>query len=210
MPLLLSRELDNGLRLGVWQIREPEPWFLQQVHMNAEESQELSLLRSRDKREQRLAYRMVLSALLKPARFSISYDEHRKPYLHGYPGHISVSHSCEMAAAIYHPLQPVGIDIEKVSPRLLPLTDKFVALSECLEISGDRSDEVLTLLWSAKEALYKMDGKRGLHFNRDLIVQGLAARAQGKLRGQVMRGIHTGEHPLAWEKLGDYVMVHNL
>jgi phosphopantetheinyl transferase len=208
MPLLLSRELDTGLRLGVWKIREHESWFLEQLPLSAEELAELRLMRSQDKREQRLAWRMVISLILGHNSFTIDYDEHRKPHLRGIPGHISVSHSGELAAALYHPSHPAGIDVEKISPRLTALTDKYLSLSECMDASPLRSDELLTIIWSAKEALYKLDGRKGLHFNRDLRIGRLGHYHSGRLSGHILCGEHQGEYPLAWERLEDYVMVY--
>lgn len=210
MPLILEKNIDSGLKMGVWQIKEAEEWFLGNMWLKPEERSDLQQLKSRTKREQRLAYRMVLIHLLGRNDFLITYDENRKPYLSGITGHISVSHSGDLAAAMINMNKPAGIDIEQVSPRILPLSERFLSLQECMNSGGRKDPGMLTLYWGAKEALYKMDGKKGLVFKEDLIIDDFPLRESGRLSGIIKRGSLSGQHRLEYQHILDYVLVHTL
>ena len=210
MPLLLERVINGDLRLGVWDIREPEEWFLSHLTLPDSERDALLRLGSKAKRVQRLAYHLVLAGLLGRNDFSLIYDQHGKPHIQGIDGHISVSHSGDRAAAMIHFHRPAGIDIEKVTDRIFNVSERFVSHEECIAMGGDISASGLTLIWSAKEALYKMDGKRGLIFGTDLIIRGLHEERQGRLRGLILCVSMKGSYPLAFERMDEYILVHTL
>ncbi len=86
-------------------------------------------------------------------------DSAGKPFLEGNNFHFSLSHTQGYAAAVIHPKKPIGIDIELVSTKLSRVAYKFLSISELKE-AGD-SLEKLCVYWAAKEALYKLHGKKG-------------------------------------------------
>ena len=88
------------------------------------------------------------------------------PYLIGSQGNISFSHTANWQALLYHPSEQVGVDIERLQARILPLTAKFLVPSE-REFATDILQA--TLAFSAKEALFKA---KGLPF-RDLIIHSI-------------------------------------
>lgn len=67
---------------------------------------------------------------------------------------VSVSHSRRLAGvAVCHDGTPVGLDIEQPRPQLLRIASRFMSRHERLAY-GSRLP-LLTLVWSAKEAVYK-------------------------------------------------------
>lgn len=209
MPLISEMKPSHGVHLGIWKIAEDEDWFLAHIPLQKEERDILLQLKSPALRLQRLAYRMVLQHIVGTG-VRLFYDAHRKPHLKDVPAFISVSHAGEMAAAIYSTTHPVGIDIEKVSPRIFRLSEKFLSLEECIGQADRSSAETLTLYWSAKEALYKKDGKKGLIFKEDLRIDPFELGQEGVLQGHILRGKLEGRHPLAYHHLQDYVLVYTL
>jgi phosphopantetheinyl transferase len=207
MPLIYQNLSPSGIQLGIWQIKEDEDWLLSHIPLQEEEKTVLLKLKSPALRIQRLAYRMVLKQLLGNA-VSLFYDAYRKPHLKDLPGFISVSHSGEMAAAIYSQNHPVGIDIERINERIFPLSEKFLSLEECIGQADQTSAERLTLYWSAKEVLYKKDGKKGLIFKEDLHIDPFELSEKGLMLGHIRRGAMQGTHPLAFFRLQDYVLVY--
>lgn len=210
MPLILEKKISSDLAIGVWQVKEAEEWFLGQTWLSAMEREDLAMLKSKAKREQRLAYRMVLIHLLGRHDFIIKYDQHHKPHLENIPGHISVSHSGELAAAMINQRSPAGIDIERISNRILSLSEKFLSLQECINSGGRKNADLLTLYWGAKEALYKMDGKKGLTFKEDLLIDDFTPAQEGVLTGRITRGMLSGSHTLEYQHIRDYVLVHTV
>jgi len=61
-----------------------------------------------------------------------------------------------------------GIDLEKIDQRIARVKHKFMNKSE-FDFAGDEKQiELQTLIWSAKEALYKVYGKKELDFKDHL------------------------------------------
>lgn len=86
-------------------------------------------------------------------RVEIGYKETGQPYLIGKPGSfLSVSHAKGWFALIVG-TQPVGVDIQTYSPRLIQGQDYFRNEREA-RFSED--EKALHLIWGAKEAFYKL------------------------------------------------------
>ena len=84
----------------------------------------------------------------------------KKPYLVDEKYHFSISHYGSYAAAIVSSTSRVGVDVEKASPTIEKIRNKFLSPLESsiafegIEKSGHRLRQ-LTLLWSAKESIFK-------------------------------------------------------
>lgn len=210
MPFLFERNIENHIRLGLWKIESQEQSLFRQIRLSSEEHLALEQLKCFDKQNQRLAYRKVLIHLLGQNDFIIRYDEYRKPHLIGFDGHISVSHSGDMAAAMLNYKGPAGIDVERISPRISSISKRFLSIQEQEECGKDPENLRLTLYWSAKEALFKMDGKRILSFSNDIYIKPFNVQSPGIIFGQIKHGASPGTYALAWETFGDYVLVYTL
>ena len=108
---------------------------------------------------------LSVRALLKAVGIhqTIHYND-RKPYLDN--GYISISHSANMAAIIYNPDFPVGIDIEVVAPRIQRIATRAFSESELVAAADDL--EKLTILWNCKECVFKLANDEGIEF-REMI-----------------------------------------
>ena len=108
---------------------------------------------------------LSVRALLKAVGIhqTIHYND-RKPYLDN--GYISISHSANMAAIIYNPDFPVGIDIEVVAPRIQRIATRAFSESELAVATDDL--EKLTVLWNCKECVFKLANDDGIEF-REMI-----------------------------------------
>lgn len=97
-------------------------------------------------------------------------DDFGKPYLRGKGKHLSLSHCSKYAAGITGSL-PVGIDIEEITPRIERIAKRFVHDKEWEFIKKSKRIETLYILWSAKEALYKLYGKKAVDFKNHMIAR---------------------------------------
>ena len=99
-------------------------------------------------------------------------DEFGKPHLVGLPGSISLSHTGGWAAAVLHRSRPVGIDIEPIRDQFQRVVPRVLSVDEIAHANGDSGR--LAVYWCAKEALYKLYGKRNLTFREHLHVEPFA------------------------------------
>ncbi len=131
----------------------------------------------------RLITRAGLTALLK-------YTAAGKPFLTD-GRHISITHFDRTAALAVAPF-PIGLDGEMPDPRLLRVRNKFLHPDEHKHHHPDHL-MFLTRIWTAKEAVYKLAGRPGLVFARDIHVR----MATGSSSGQAhISGV--GDADLYW------------
>lgn len=101
--------------------------------------------------------------------FDLYYDKNGKPHLHD-GKHISITHSYTFTAIIVSD-QPVGIDIEKQRDKILRIAHKFTPIEEYYTLTNaDARMRKLTIVWGAKESLYKLYSQEGLSFLKHIDV----------------------------------------
>jgi 4'-phosphopantetheinyl transferase EntD len=179
MPLFYQHTINRNTKLGVWRIEEPEDFFLEKVPLKRNVSHP-------QKRLQHLAGRYLLPQLFTdfPLQEIIIADT-RKPFLENEKYHFSISHCGNFAAAIVSSKKRVGVDVEFVTPRIQNISHKFLSEEESLFFNEDYQQfleqwglkekmylEFLTLIWSAKEAIYKWYGKGEVDFKEHMQLNG--------------------------------------
>lgn len=162
MPLFYRDDLDENTRLAVWKIEEPEEFFSSTVSLQRE-------ITHPHKRLQQLAARYLLVMLYPDFPLDqITIASSRKPFLPDEKYHFSISHCGNFAAVIVSSVARVGIDVEYFTPRLHKIKYKFLHADELRFVNAQlpsQQTSLLTLLWSAKEAMYKWYGLGEVDFS---------------------------------------------
>ncbi len=171
MPLFYQHNINHEVKLAVWNITEDEDFFLQKVQLQKE-------IRHPHKRLQHLAGRYLLE-ILHPGfpLHLIEIAESNKPHLPDTEFHFSISHCGDYAAAIISENKIVGIDVELVTPKIELIKNKFLSPKELKLMStvpDKNRDQLLTLLWSCKEAVYKWYGKGGVDFKSHIVIENIS------------------------------------
>jgi phosphopantetheinyl transferase len=111
-------------------------------------------------------------------------DEHGKSQSMNGQGFVSLTHTPGFAAAIFHREQPVGIDMDLVREKILKIGFRFL---DPAELDFLQKDPVhYTMAWSAKESIFKCQGKRGVSFRENILLEPFepnATKITGKIRG---------------------------
>jgi 4'-phosphopantetheinyl transferase EntD len=171
MPLFYQHNINGDTKLGIWLIEEPESFFLEKVPLKKEVSHPF-------KRRQHLAGRYLLPLLFPDFPLAeILIADTRKPFLESERYHFSISHCGRFAAAIVSTTNRVGVDIESIVPRIGTLAHKFVNEEEMDLLRGTlprplQTDALLTLIWSAKESIFKWYGKGEMDFKKHMRLSG--------------------------------------
>lgn len=101
----------------------------------------------------------------------LQYDEFGKPHLDK-GRFISITHSFTFTAIIFSYETEVGIDIEKQREKILKIAHKFTPFEEYKTIANvDALISKLTIVWGAKESLYKIYGKKKLLFLHHIYIE---------------------------------------
>lgn len=182
MPIFYQRHINDNTKLAVWHIQENEDFFLEYVPLQ-------SFVTHPHKRLQHLAGRYLLYFLFNDFPLEqIAIADTRKPYLQNEQYHFSISHCGDYAAAIVSKTERVGIDIEIPTEKVLRVRKKFLHKEELKgfnlnEVSGEGySDDELqlaTVLWSAKEAMFKWWGSGEIDFSEMLRIAPFELKNKG-------------------------------
>ena len=181
MPLLFENRLSASIRTAVWEIAESEETLLQMLPtLTPIHSRFLDKISCQPRRLEWLASRVLLHQLtgLYP---EVCYNEKGQPEMVGCHEYISISHTREFAAVALSPWFVPGIDIERPSPRIEKVKDRFLNEHEKNFISSYTEKEQLGLIWCAKEALFKKAGKKGLNFRENIIISPFYPEEEGRI-----------------------------
>ncbi|MFC3417755.1 4'-phosphopantetheinyl transferase family protein [Algoriphagus hitonicola] len=96
-------------------------------------------------------------------------DEHGKSQSMNGRGFVSLTHTAGMAAAIFHQDNPVGIDMDLIRDKIVNIGFRFLDSSEVDFLEKDPLH--YTLAWSAKESIFKCQGKRGVSFRENILLE---------------------------------------
>lgn len=156
MPLFKEWSSDAYSLAAIWKIEEPESFFAERTGMSFD-------IKNDKRRIERLAGRFLLKYLKQDfPLLNIHSDEHDKPRIDNNHYYFSISHSWPYVAAVVSPYVEAGIDIQCWHPRMETLQNKFLSPDEQQFFAND--PKLITLAWSAKEAAYKWQGRRGVEF----------------------------------------------
>jgi len=167
MPLFYQHNINQTTKLAVWNLTETEDFFLEKVPVRKE-------IRHPHKRLQHLAGRYLLRLL--DAGFPlhlIEIADSNKPLLSNEEYHFSISHCGDFAAAIISKNEAAGIDVELVQPKIERIKHKFLSGKE-QDLLPPGNAQLLTLLWSCKEAVYKWHGRGGVDFISHIVVKNIS------------------------------------
>lgn len=169
MPLVYQQNINLNTRLAVWHISEDEVFFYRRVSLQNE-------ITHPHKRLQHLAGRYLLQELYEdfPLKLILIADT-KKPFLIDEEYHFSISHCGSYAAAIVSKTDRVGVDIEIPQHKIKAISHKFLTDKEMLSLQAlSLSDEeVLTLGWSIKEAVFKWYGAGKVDFRQHINIENI-------------------------------------
>ena len=166
MPIFFQQQINESTRLGVWKIEETEEFFKANVPQHR-------AVTHPHKRLQHLAGRFLLQYLFPDFPYElIQIADTRKPFLPDEQYHFSISHCGDFAAAIVSKDNRVGIDIEIPTEKISRIMYKFLSAKEhelfhLIQPDNDRIP-FSTLLWSAKESVFKWYGDGGVDFRKEI------------------------------------------
>ncbi len=153
-------------------ITEDESMLRAGLILAPSEEDDLSSISHPAQRVEWLACRVAVRQLAEGQGLSyagLQKDPFGKPHLVGLSGSISLSHTGGWAAAVFHRSRPVGIDIEPIRDQFSRVVPRVLSADEIAHADGNPSR--LAVYWCAKEALYKLYGKRNLTFREHLHVE---------------------------------------
>jgi 4'-phosphopantetheinyl transferase len=133
----------------------------------------------------------------------IMYTEIGAPFLPE-EGFISVSHTIDLVGIACSHTFKVGMDLECVREKAARLASRFVNESE-KRFFDTGSPFDMSLLWSLKETLYKLAGRKGILFAEELLVE----RTENGFCGTISQPDGTWRYELMMHMFGDKLVTCN-
>ena len=167
MPFYAVLDRFPGVRVALWRLDEDSEtlrgFFPEESKSVCDKA--VDGITAEKRRRERLAARLLLIRLGQTG--DIVYDRHGKPEISDESVHISISHTQGWVVVAVAD-KPVGVDIEMWGKRALKVSGRFLGEKEREMLKVDVHDDVATLLWSAKESMFKILGIESVDFARHL------------------------------------------
>ena len=209
MPLQHVIYLDPHTIIGVWHLVEPESYFIRNQKKLVTNLKNLQSITHANRRIEWLAGRWLVLQLVEIMNLSFSgiwTDEHNKPHLTRDNASISISHASPYVVAILNTKKLCGIDVEKLRDKLIPLAPKFLNDSELTIANNNLTN--LAVLWGAKEALYKLHGRKSLIFKDNLEIENFSFnKGLGSFKGVIKLDNENERYAMKAAQFDDFVLV---
>lgn len=166
MPLYKTISPNAETIVYVWKIEESFDELLSVIRLNERSLHRIKGMKSELHQRGFLSVRHLLE-IAGYTDFDLYYNSYGKPLLTN-GKHISITHS-HIFSAIIVSNDEVGIDIEMNREKIINIQDKFVN-TEYDSLSDEDLVKQLTVVWGAKESMYKMYPYGGLSFKNNIAI----------------------------------------
>ena len=201
MPFLKKFIINDKTNIKLWKVMIGE---LSPKELNNDEKKLFKLKKSNVLREQFLATRKILA--LENSDYIITYDTDGKPSLNA-EHNISISHSHEIAAIAISDNSNIGLDVQLKESKIFNIQNKFLNKSEKSNIGDDPTVDILTMVWTSKESIYKAIGLKGISFSKNIKIDKVTEKDKtGK--GYYINGMEKVKFDLKFFYLDEYIVCY--
>ena len=169
MPIYKTITVSPTTQVYIWKVTEPEVELAKDVELTEHCQNRMDGMKSEAHRRAFLSIRHLL-AEAGYVDSDLYYDDFGKPHLKD-GKYISITHSHHFTGIIVSETDEVGIDIEMQRDKILKIAHKFTPIQEYKTLANSEAlMRKLTIVWGAKESLYKIYAQQGLSFLRHINV----------------------------------------
>lgn len=163
MPLFRTIDFNSTTQILIWKVTESLEDLISQVVMKPKTQLRFDGMKSESHKKAFLCVRMLFKEI-GVTDYDLHYDEFGKPYLSDHR-YISITHSHHFAAIIVSE-ETVGIDMELQREKIIRIADKFVETETNYLNTESIANYIreLTVIWGAKEAIFKIRNEKGISF----------------------------------------------
>lgn len=208
MPLYKKTKFNATSCIYIWKIGESLQKLSDEVILNPKNQLRIDGMKSKMHKCGFLSVRKLLEAA-SYTDFDLYYDEFGKPHLQD-GKHISITHSHEFSAIIVSD-KIVGIDIELQREKIIRIADKFCD-AEFQYLDRQKKSECikkLTVIWGAKEAIFKIRNEKGISFKDHIVVDKFELNQDQTTASLYFGGLHK-EFTIYFEEIEHFTLVYAL
>ena len=164
MPFLKEIIINKKTKIKLWKVDIGE---IDSSNLNKHDKNILDLKKDNLYKEQFLAVRKLIE--LEDSDYTIRYDKLGKPSINSNLN-ISISHSSQIAAIVFSNNKRIGLDVQLIESKIINIQDKFLNISEKKKIGKNLTMDLLTMIWSSKESIFKAISKKGIGLSQNIII----------------------------------------
>ncbi len=169
MPLYKTITVNSFTKVLIWKIEESFEFLSEGIELTPHCRIRVDGMKSDIHRRGFMSVRLLLAEEGYTDK-DLFYDENGKPHLTD-GKNISITHSFLFSAIIIS-ADDVGIDIEKQRAKILKIAHKFTTVEDYKTLKDDDTlIRKLTIVWCAKESLYKSFARKGMSFYKHIYVE---------------------------------------
>lgn len=209
MALVKLVHINENSLWAAWKIEEASTSLVNSAQLSVTDLAEWHTIRHPRKRLEWLASRAALTAILNKVGLpmpGIYKDDKGKPYINNDAYHISLANSYPYGIAMAHTNALAGIDIEQPSSKLLRTQHKFLSATEIK--AADHHLPYLCAYWCAKEALYKLYGRKLLSFKDQIRVSSLSFEGGIQAKAEIINSNHNARYRLEGTIIDGYYVMY--
>lgn len=206
MPLYKTIQPNYHTTIFVWKISESLNDLSQNTSLTNRSMERLNSMKSELHKRGFLSVRKLLEKA-GYTDFDLFYNGNGKPHLTN-GKNISITHSFNFSAIVISDKE-VGIDIEKNREKIKIIQHKFVNFESGFIHKDDDYIKQLTVIWGAKESLYKIYPHGGLTFKNDIDICSFQI-SDKKTTGHIKVKDWNKKYDIGFEQLEDFTLVYAL
>ncbi len=208
MPLYKTITVSKTTQVYIWKVIESESELSKNIELTQHCEKRMLGMKSEMHRRAFLSIRHLLKIADYEDRHLI-YNEFGKPHLSD-GNHISITHSHNFTAVIISSDVEVGIDIEKQRDKILRIAYKFTPIEEYRTLANSEAlIRKLTIVWGAKESLYKIYAQPGLSFLNHINVQNFSLDWE-ETTAEILYEGQKSEFDISFFEIEDFTCVYAL
>lgn len=171
MPIHEIRRISNHNTLGLWKIAENPEELINNLRLSHSEVIQYNSFSNDTRRKHWLSYRRLIQEMQHQKNPELYYDENGKLCTKDGSFQLSVSHSGDFSAVLINNTGPAGIDVEKISERIIKIAPRFLSDIEWKNSPEKDHLAYLCTCWAIKEAIYKFHGRKGIDFKEHIRIE---------------------------------------
>ena len=202
MPIL-DKDISIDNHVTIWKITESWTELFELFENDDEINTLIQNFKSEFKKKQFLASRFLLK--MEFGDWKTLQNLYGKPQPINNSTEISITHDRGMVGIIKS-LNPCGIDIQEITPKVIRVKSKFINENDIYFFSKKEKD--LTVLWCAKEALYKINGNPNIFFKEHMIIE--ESEVENIVIGKIIHPEFRKDYKLKVHFIENYCLVYTL
>jgi phosphopantetheinyl transferase len=202
MPIL-DKDISIDDNVQLWKITESWSELIHLFEKDIEIKAAAQNLKNESKKQQFLASRLLLK--MKFGNWKTIKNLNGKPYPVDNLSEISITHDRGIVGLIKSS-NPCGIDIQEITPKVIRIKHKFINEKDFYSTSEKEKD--LTVLWCAKETLFKINGNPNIFFKEHIIIK--ESDEENILIGKIIHPEYRKDYKMKVHFIENYCLVYTL